>query len=66
MASNRVKRNISGAIFVVCILCVIARGWYLAKNPTSGYTWFETAGMGLLIYLSFDKFRIYNRKKGKS
>lgn len=45
MVSNRVKRNISGTLLVVGILCVIARGWNLATNPTSGYAWFKTGGM---------------------
>lgn len=29
MVSNRVKRNISGTLLIVGILCVIARGWEL-------------------------------------
>ena len=65
MVSNRVKRNISGTLFVVGILCVIARGWYLAMNPTSRYAWFETGGMALLTYLCFDNFRTYYRRVKK-
>ena len=65
MVSNRVKRNISGTLLIVGILCVIARGWNLAMNPTSGYAWFETAGMALLTYLCFDNFRIYRRRVKK-
>lgn len=62
MVSNRVKCNISGTLFFVAILCVIARGWYLAMNPTSGHVWFETAAIALLSYLSFDNFLIYYRR----
>lgn len=65
MVSNRVKRNISGALLLVDILCVIARGWHVAMNPTSGYAWFETAGMVLLTYLCFDNFCIYRRRVKK-
>ena len=65
MVSNRVKPNIFGTLLVVGILCVIARGWNLAMNPTSGYSWFETGGMALLTYLCFDNFCIYYRRVKK-
>lgn len=62
MVSNRVKRNVSGTLLIIGVLCVIARGWNLAMNPTSGYAWFETAGMAFLTNLCFDNFRIYRRR----
>ena len=65
MVSNRVKRNISGTLLVVGILCVIAHGWNLATNPTSVYAWFETGGMALLTYLCFDNLCIYYRRVKK-
>lgn len=65
MVSNQVKRNISGILLVVGILCVIARGWNLAMNPASGYAWFETGSMSLLTYLCLDNFIIYYRRVKK-
>lgn len=63
--SNRVKRNISGSLLLVGIICVIARGWFLAMNPTSGYAWFETAAMAFLTSMCFDNFMIYRRRVKK-
>ena len=65
MVSNRVKRNISGTLLIIGILCVIARSWNLTMNPTSGYAWFETAAMAFLTCLCFDNFRIYHRRVKK-
>lgn len=65
MISNKVKRNISGTLLIIGLACVIARSWYLAMNPTSGYYWFETAGMALLTYLCLDNYLIYRRRVKK-
>lgn len=65
MVSNRVKRNISGALCVVGVLCVVARGWYLVNDPASGNAWFEVVACAFMTYVSFDNFLIYHRRVKK-
>lgn len=62
MLSCKVKRNISGTLLVVGVICVIARLWDVVMEPDSGRARFELCGMGVLTYLCFDSFMIYRRK----
>lgn len=65
MVSNRVKRNISGTLLIVGILCIIARIWDVAVSPKSGQAWFDLFGIIVLTYLCFDNFCIYRRRVKK-
>lgn len=62
MISNTVKRNISATLFILGILCIIARIWGVVMEPKSGMAWFELGGITLLTYLCFDNFLIYRRR----
>lgn len=62
MLSCKVKRNISGTLSVVGVICVIARLWDVVMEPDSGRAWFDLCGMVVLTYLCFDSFMIYRRE----
>lgn len=61
--SNRVKRNITFALFVVGLLCMAARSVDVVQNPGSLMAWFKLASITLLTwFICFDNFLIYRRR----
>lgn len=60
--SNRVKRNISLALLVVGVLCILARSWEVLMAPSSGRAWFELFGIVVITFLCVDNYLIYSRK----
>ena len=60
--SNRVKRNVSFTLLIVGVLCIIARAWTVAVDPSSGSAWFDLVGIILLTYICFDRFMIFRRR----
>lgn len=64
--SNRVKRNISFALFVVGLFCMAARSVNVLQNLDSIKAWFEFAGIAFLTWrICYDKFLIYRRRVKK-
>lgn len=66
MASYRVKRNISAALCVVGIVCIVSRAFEVAVEPSSGSRWFDLCGIVILTYICFDNFMIYRRRCKKN
>lgn len=65
MVSNRVKRNISGTLCIMGVVCIISRIWDVCITPKSGQAWFDLFGIIVLTYLCFDNFQIYRRRVKK-
>lgn len=55
--SNRVKRNISFAILLLGIVCIIARAWEIFMDPSSGRAWFDLFSITFLTCFCFGRFR---------
>jgi len=55
--SNRVKRNITFTLFLIGIACIIARGWNVAMDPSSGRAWFDLFGITLLTSFCYSRLR---------
>ncbi|MCM1071857.1 MAG: hypothetical protein NC210_05820 [[Clostridium] fimetarium] len=62
MVSNRIKSNIHAALCLIGIACVIARGWDVALDPSSGKAWFKLCGIILLTGLCLSNYRDYRRR----
>ncbi len=54
--SNRVRRNVSFAILLVGIVCIIARGWEVVMSPSSGRAWFDLLGVVFLTFICYSRF----------
>lgn len=62
MISNRVKRNISGTLFVVGLSIMGIRASNVVANPSSGMAWFEFIGITILTWICYDSFSIYRKR----
>ncbi len=60
--SNRVKRNLTFTLLMLGVSIIIARGWTVALNPSSGKAWFNLCSITLLTYLCFDRFRTLQKR----
>lgn len=65
MVSNRVKRNLSGTLFVLGLVIMGIRASNVVANFPSGVAWFEFIGITVLTWICFDNFTIYRRRVKK-
>ncbi|MDE5555511.1 MAG: hypothetical protein K2J10_10060, partial [Muribaculaceae bacterium] len=63
--SNRVKRNISFTLMLIGVSIIIARGWVVALEPSSGKAWFNLFSIFVLTYICFDRFRELQKRVKK-
>lgn len=59
--SNRTKRNIEFALFLLGVVLTVVRGYELAMALSSGKAWFHFISIAILTILAFDGF--YERQK---
>ena len=60
--SNRVKSNVSLALMVVGCMCIAARAWDVAMEPSSKMAWFNLVGIVIITGACVDNFLIYRRR----
>lgn len=63
--SNRVKRNITFALTIVGVVCIVARTWGVILAPSSRQAWFELVSILFLTFLCFSDFLSYSRRVKK-
>lgn len=65
MVSNRVKRNISGTLFILGLILMGVRASDVVANFSSARVWFEFMSITILTWASFDNFSIYRKRVNK-
>lgn len=62
MISNRVKRNISGTLFILGLVLMGVRASNVVADISSGKAWFEFISITVLTWICHDNFSIYRRR----
>ncbi|MDE5627949.1 MAG: hypothetical protein K2I69_00115 [Muribaculaceae bacterium] len=60
MVSNKVKRNLSYTLFVLCCICIVANVWALFINPAEIAKWCKLVCylmFAVIFFRNFTRFR---------